>query len=143
MPKAAKTSDLYRRFLECLAELDPTPSDDQTKIGAEIKVGQTAVSGWKTGDKKPAIEQAVGLARYAMMCTEYLLTGQGPRRPWWEMDPVFVRLIQCWENLDGDNKRRLLEHAETLINGQSGRFERPKIPYVKLPPVKPPKKPSH
>jgi len=121
VPRAAKTSPLWDRFWDALTDV-PKPASpdpyDQTVIGKAIGVGQTMVSAIKTGDKLPGMETALAMAQYAQMSVVYLLQGDGPKRPWSDMDTEFRSLIQFWEVLDDANRGELLKRADELFRLQ-------------------------
>lgn len=121
VPKAAKTSPLWERFWDALTDIQkpqyPDPYD-QTVIGKAIGVGQTMVSAIKTGDKLPGIDTALAMARYAEMSVIWLLQGEGPQRPWSDVDTEFRSLIQFWEALDDANRGELLKRADELFRLQ-------------------------
>jgi len=121
VPKHAKTSPLWERFWNALTDLDkpafPDPYD-QTVIGKAIGVGQTMVSAIKTGDKLPGVDTALAMAKYAEMSVVYLLQGEGPQRPWSDVDTEFRSLIQFWEALDDANRGKLLDRADELFKLQ-------------------------
>jgi len=121
VPRQAKTSPLWERFWDALTDIQkpafPDPYD-QTVIGKAIGVGQTMVSAIKTGDKLPSMDTALAMARYAEMSVIYLLQGEGPKRPWSDMDTEFRSLIQFWEVLDDTNRGELLKRADELFRLQ-------------------------
>jgi transcriptional regulator with XRE-family HTH domain len=144
VPKQSKNGDsgLWKRFAESVMDLAKPKSLRQEDIAREIKVGQTAVSGYKTGDKEPSIGTAILLAGYAEMCVEFLLTGKGPQRPWGQMDTDFAKIVQAWEHLDDVNRAKLIERAEELYNLQASR-RRPRWAHLPGLAPKPPKAPQH
>lgn len=142
VPKSAKTSGLWNRFLDALTDLPHPKSDDQTVIGKQIGVGQTMVSSIKTGDKNPGMDTAIAMAGYADMCVEYLLTGKGPKRPWGGVDADFQRLVQFWESLDDTGRGELLKRADELFRLQ-GQARRPSNPLPGEPPHRPTRKAPH
>ena len=118
VPKDAKTSPLWQRFLDSVTDLPEMKSIRQEDIARIAGVGQTAVSSWKTGQKRPDLEKALALAAYARMCVQYLYTGEGPQRPWGNVETDFAMIVQSWEHLDDGNRAKLLEYAELLMTGQ-------------------------
>lgn len=146
MPKLAKTSNLWLRFIAALHDLPRPKSDDQTEIGRAVGVRQTMISAYKTGAKGPSMKAAIRLATYAEMCVQYLLTEEGPQRPWGTVDDEFKKLVMYWENLTDEGRAKLLERGEELFTLQ-GKPRRPRLApqtgdtSTKLPTL--PKKPRH
>jgi transcriptional regulator with XRE-family HTH domain len=145
VPKPAKTSPLWSRFWDALTDVRkpafPDPYD-QTVIGKAIGVGQTMVSAIKTGDKLPGVETALAMAQYAQMSVIYLLQGEGPQRPWSDMDTEFRSLIQFWEALDDANRGELLKRADELFRLQET-SRRPRFAPQPTSSRKATKKPAH
>lgn len=144
MPRRSKNGDssLWLRFAESVMDLTKPKSLRQEDIAREIKVSQTAVSAYKTGDKEPSMETAYQLADYANMCVEYLLRGKGPQRPWGTMDTDFAKIVQAWEHLDDNGRTKLIERASELMSLQTNR-RKPR--WADLPGMshKPREKPPH
>lgn len=145
VPKQAKTSPLWERFWDALTDIQkpafPDPYD-QTVIGNAIGVGQTMVSAIKTGEKLPGIKTAFKMAKYAEMSVIYLLQGEGPQRPWSDMDTEFRSLIQFWEALDDPNRGELLKRADELFRLQQTP-RRPQFAPQSTSARKPLKRPPH
>lgn len=138
MPKSAKTSALWERLIRARLDAKPPLPTRQTDIATEVGVGQTAVSGWKTGEKVPELETAIALAKRADICLEFLYTGRGPRRPWGDVTTPLGRLVEVWERLSDTEQSQLLSYAELLQKAG----ERPE-PASQLRPVKPSPKAPH
>jgi transcriptional regulator with XRE-family HTH domain len=140
MPKEGKTSALWTRFSEGVLDLPERKSMVQDDISTEIGVEQTSVSAYKTGARVPSLDVALKLAQYAGLCVQYLLRGDGPRRPWWDMDSQFQKLIECWEYLDDAGREKLVQRAEELRTLQD-KHRRPR--WQPPAPDKPPRRPQH
>lgn len=94
--------------------MKPPKSISQEDIATEVGVGQTAVSGWKTGDKEPSIKNAKALALKADICVEFLYSGRGPKRPWGDVTTPLGKLVEVWEHLTDAEQGQLLAYAELL-----------------------------
>ena len=138
MPKFAKTSALWERLTRARLDARPPLSTRQEDIAKEVGVGQTAVSGWKTGDKVPELDKGMVLAKKADICLEFLYTGRGPRRPWGDVTTPLGRLVEVWERLDEMEQSQLLAYAELLQ--KAGEKAEPTPP---MRPVKPAPRSPH
>jgi len=126
VPKAAPSSPLWQRFVDCVQDLRRPKTLNQTALGRSLGVGQQMVSEIKRGTKNPSYDVYVAMASYAEMSVEYLLTGRGPPRPWSEVDESFHRILQIWEALDDAHRAKLRELAEELYDLQGRRKRRPR-----------------
>jgi transcriptional regulator with XRE-family HTH domain len=136
MPKAAKTSALWERLIRARLDLKPAKSINQEDIAKEIGVGQTAVSGWKTGRIEPSVKSAKALCLKADLCVEFLYSGRGPRRPWGDITTPLGKLVELWEHLTDADQVQLLAYAE-LLNRASDKPESAPISPRLLPGPKP------
>jgi hypothetical protein len=79
------------------AELSP---DNHTymELGKELSLSGAMVGYLLNGDKLPGLDKAVFIARRTMFCTEWLLSGRGPKRP----DEMGI--FQQWEDLSTEHQ---------------------------------------
>lgn len=53
----------------------------QTALGKAFGVSPTMAWHYMKGEKKPSMDKAVEIATILNICTEWLLSGRGPKRP--------------------------------------------------------------
>lgn len=83
----------------------------QQEVAKIFKVGQSAVTKWKTGKDTPSLPRAVDMAVQHGVCVEWLLTGRGPKFPGGTADGEMSRLLEFWDRLTQDTKRNVVGYA--------------------------------
>ena len=109
MPRVAETSEFWLRLAEMVGK--DFPKNNQAAVGKLFKVGQSAITKWKTGKDTPALPRAIDIAIEYGVCVEWLLTGRGPKHPFDAPDADMARLLEFWSKLLPDTKHHVVGYA--------------------------------
>ncbi|MFO1465837.1 MAG: helix-turn-helix transcriptional regulator [Steroidobacteraceae bacterium] len=90
--------------------------DDVTQkaVGKLFKVGQSAVTKWKTGKDTPSLPRARAMAAEFGVAVDWLLDGRGPKFPGKANDPMMAELLGIWDKLSPDSRVDLLKNARYI-----------------------------
>lgn len=109
MKKKVETS-FWERVCEALEDRG-IKKDQQTYVAKLIKIKQPSVFEWTKG-AFPSMKNAIDLALGLNVCVEWLLTGQGPKRPGLPSDPYADQLAPLWPDLEDSVKNELIVYAK-------------------------------
>lgn len=109
MPKVGAISDFWERLAEMVGP--EFPHKNQKAVGKLFGVGQSMITRWKTGKDTPALPRAIEIAKEYGVCVEWLLTGNGPKRPGDAPDPELGRLLEFWDTLTPTVKHEVVLYA--------------------------------
>lgn len=114
MPKAAQTSEFWRRLTEARTSCVPPLSMRQEDVAKDAGMSfQSAVTKWKTGKGEPSFEVYKDLAIQAGVTVDWLITGRGEMRPRPTPDLITTQIIQALDALPPPAKLEILKEAFT------------------------------
>ena len=82
-------------------------------------VQQGSVSEWNTPDGGPSLDNARKLAVELNVCTEWILTEQGPKRPGPPMDAAAQQLWNLWGRIDDGDRQQIVGFAAGKVRPTS------------------------
>lgn len=88
-------------------------------VAAHLHIKPPSINDWNKPGGFPTIENSILLAKHLGVCTEWLLTEQGPKRPL-PQDAAAQRLWALWPYLDDVTKGELIG----IAGNASGRLQR-------------------
>jgi hypothetical protein len=88
-------------------------------VASHLHIKPPSINDWNKPGGYPTIENTISLAKHLGVCTEWLLTERGPKRPL-PQDAAAQRLWDLWPHLDDVTKGELIGIAGTA----SGRLRR-------------------
>ena len=78
-------------------------------------IKQGSVSEWNTPTGGPSLENAKALAVELNVCTEWILTEQGPKRPGPPLDLAAQQLWDAWGRIPADDRQQVVGFALSKV----------------------------
>lgn len=102
----------WDRIRQAMTEKGLKPT--QVECAKLIGVTQPSVWEWANGRTAPSIENSITLAKKLNVCVEWILTGEGPKRPGPPMEPEAQAVWDAWDRVPEDAKKQVVGYVEAL-----------------------------
>lgn len=103
---------IYPRLMEAFEAKYPGHPTTQKAVGEKLKVAQSDISRYKTGERLPRWDRVIGLAVKLDVAVEWLLTGRGPRAPIQSIPPGIEELLEFWDKLPPEAQQTVIGYAK-------------------------------
>lgn len=115
MPKTTHSNDLstfWGRLCDAWQERHKTRATQQA-VASQYSMTQQAVGEYVNKGSVPRMAKAIEIARDLRVCVEWLLTGQGPRKPHGKLvDPFYQTIFDILELFPEYERVRTLEYLQ-------------------------------
>lgn len=97
----------------------------QDVLGSKLNYRGTTISNYEQGTNKPAHYDLIALAKIFDVTTDYLLciTDNRFSAEFLHEDTYISDVLECMEQLEEENKAKILEYTQKILNKQSGDYD--------------------